>query len=287
MAKTVENVIYEGFELAKNNYVEFLVQYLLFTALFAVIIILGVILLLVMGLLGGISTGSLGGTVVPIIFVALMVIAAIFLVQPLWVGSYYAIALRLVRVEKISVLESIRQAQRKYVPLLWTMALETLIFVVVDAVIFLPLLLPAKNLLMAASASGFTSSAVLHQFLLLIGVGIFAIIAFSIATLILAPLLYEAVPLVMLEDVGGVAAIKESVGMGRKNFWNIIWLLAVFGIALFVISFVQGLATAIFGLFGAVGASLGGLAVALLVGAFVNAWLYVLPVIFYKDFVRA
>lgn len=284
MAKSIDNVLSEGFRLVQKNYLKFLELYLLFIAIFAVIgFVAGILLVVLMA--GGSLTGVMGTGLASLVFIVVVVLAVVFLVEPLWIGSYYAIALQYLKGEAISVFGAVGKARQKYVQLLWTMALETLVFVVVDVLIFSPLFGPASTLFAAVSSSGsWSSAAATHALLSLFAFGIVLAIIYLLVTLALAPLLYEAVPLVMLENVRGVNALGESVKMGKSNFWNLVWLIVLFAIIYGLISLGQEAVVLVFGLLGVLAGSIIGVLASLLVGAFVTAWLYVLPIIFYNDF---
>ena len=239
MPKSIDNVIEEGFSMVRGNYLEFLSLYLIFVAFFAIIFVAALAIFLILALGGG--GGSVAGSAM--LFTILLVLAVVFLLEPLWIGSYYAVAVQSASGRKISVWGAIGMARDKYVKLLWTMAIETLIFIAVDAVIFSPLVVPAMGFLNAYAASGSVGSAVASAFLPLIGLAIVLVVVYLLVSAALAPLLYEAVPLVMLEGASGVGAIKESIEMGRSNFWNIIWLVVLFGIIYGAVVFAQNLVT--------------------------------------------
>ena len=288
MDNAAERVISEGFGLVRKNYLEFLKLYLLFAALFGMIILAAVVLFFVYVAGGGLLPGGVSGVAQasgPAVLVVVVIVAAIFLVEPLWIGSYYAMALQYLKGGSMSALGAVKMARRRYVQLLWTMALETLIFVAVDVLIFSPLLAPASGLLDAYSSSGsLGSQATGSAFLVLLGWGVALTVLFLLVALALAPLLYEAVPLVMLEDASGINAVRKSVRMGRSNFWNIAWLIAFFAIIYGLIVAGQDAVIFVLSFLGMLAGSVVGLVVWLLVSAFITAWFYALPVIFYEDY---
>jgi hypothetical protein len=288
MTKTIENVISEGFELVRKNYLKFLSLYILFVVILSIIILVAVVFAVLFIFGSGLNLNNISGigsALGPIVFLLIVVLAIMFIVEPLWIGSYYAMALQYLNGGTISVFDAIGKARQKYVPLLWTMALETLIFVVIDVLIFSPLVVPAASFFHVLTASSSLSgSAVIRAGIPLLLLGIVMAIVFLLVTLVLAPLLYEAVPLVMLENVRGVKAIKESIDIGRKTFWNLIWLFVLFGIVYGLIELGQGMVTFVLNLLGLLAGSILGIIISLFVGAFVTAWLYVLPIIFYRDF---
>ena len=129
-----------------------------------------------------------------------------------------------------------------------------------------------------------STPAVTHALIILFGMGFVVMIMFLIVVLALAPLMYEAVPLVMLENVSGTKAIRESITIGKSNFRNLVWLFVLLGIIYGLITVGQGIVSLIFNLLGAIAGSILGLILSLAVGAFITAWLYVLPIVFYNDF---
>ena len=284
MPKRIDNVIEEGFSMVKGNYLEFLSLYLIFVALFAIIFVAALAIFLAVAVGGGWSGTNAAGSAM--LFIILLVLGVIFLLEPLWIGSYYAIAVQNMSGRRVSAWDAISMAKDRYVKLLWTMALETLVFIAVDAVIFSPLAVPSIGFINAYAASGSMSNAVGSSLLPLIGLAIVLIIVYLLASAALAPLLYEAVPLVMLEGVSGVGAVKESIEIGRGNFWNIIWLVVLFGIIYGAVVFAQNLVAFAMQVLGHLAGSILALIISFLVGAFLTAWFYVLPIIFYNDFLR-
>ena len=115
--------------------------------------------------------------------------------------------------------------------------------------------------------------------------GVLILIAALIATFILMPLLYEAVPLVLLEGLGGVDAVRRSIALGRKNFWKIVWLLTVFWFVVGMIYVGEWIVAAIFGLLSPLIGAIISIVLSLAVGALVAAWSYALQIVFYKEFI--
>ena len=143
MAQSVTSVLEDGFELIKKNYIKFLLLYLLIILFFVIIVIVAVILLFALGTFAALQTGSAaplsGSFVVAFVFMIVVLIGVIFLIEPIWLGAYYSMALQGMK-GPISLTYALKQAEKKYVSLLWTSALEALIVVVIDALIFSPLI---------------------------------------------------------------------------------------------------------------------------------------------------
>lgn len=281
MPKSIENTIMDSFELVKENYAKFLLVYLVIAAI-SVLVLLVLVALFVLGFGGSIAIGNLA----PLVGVILFGIAVLFLISPFWAGIYYSLALQGLEGSRISVYEAIGLAKKKYVELLLTSILQMAIFVVVDAVIFSPLVPPILALLHAAGGSaGLGLSSMIGQLLKLMVEGMIVFVAFLVAMFILMPLLYEAVPLVLLEDLSGTAAIKRSVEIGKGSFWKLVWLFTVFWFAVGIVYVGEWIVTAIFGVLGQVLGVVAGIVLSVAVGALVAAWSYILPVVFYKEFV--
>ena len=272
MAKTVENVIEEGFELVKKNYASFVELYVLFILIFFAIGFIGILAFLIVG--GGAlaaPAGTSNGDAI-IFFICTIIVVAL-LIEPVWIGAYYAIALQYLRGGRISVMDAVGAASAKYLQLLWTMVLETFIFLVADIIILSPLIVPLTSVFNSYQATGSLTTALESSGPSLIGIGLVVAIMYLVVSIALAPLLYESVPLVMLEGVSGVKAIKESIEMGKQNFWKIIWLLVIMVIIYLLIEFAQGILVGLVNAINALAGSVVSLIVTILVGAFISAWL--------------
>jgi hypothetical protein len=286
MAASVGGVLEEGFALIGKNYIKFLLLYLFIILIFVVIIFAALLLIVILGLLTAAATGALTALVV---FFVVVLVGVVLLIEPLWLGAYYSMALQGLKGE-ISIAYAIKQAVQRYIPLLWTIALEALIVIVIDALIFSPLILPALGLLHSLPASGTTSmasiEALLKNSLVLIGIAIILVLVYLLVSAILAPILYEAVPLVMLENVSGVKAIKESISIGRSQFWNLLLIIIAITMIYFGLGFVAGILGDFLIFLNQIAGSILYIVIAVLLSAFMAAWVNALPIIFYKDYME-
>ncbi len=103
-----------------------------------------------------------------------------------------------------------------------------------------------------------------------------------IVGLVLSILLFEANSMVIIEGKEPIAAIQRSIEIGKDNFWSMLGMLIVFGIAVGIISVVVIL---VFSLAGAV-ASAAGISGAVILGVlivflFIEPLGYMLPATFY------
>lgn len=281
MPKSVENAIMDSFELVKDNYAKFLLIYLVMAAVSAVILLIFVVIVL-LGLGGSITLRS----VAPLVGTVLIGIIILFLTSPVWTGIYYSMVLQELGSRRVSIFDAVGAAKKTYAGLLLTLFLQTVVYLVVYAIIFSPLVRPVLALINGSGgASGAGLSALAGPILKLLLIGVLVFVGFLVATFILMPLLYEAVPLVMLENLGGLDAIKRSVDIGRKNFWKLVWLITVFWFAVGIVYFAEWIVAAIFGVLGHAVGVIASVALSLLVAAFVVAWSYALQIVFYKEFI--
>lgn len=286
MAKSVARVLEEGFELIRKNYIKFLLMYLLILLFFVIITIVAAIIIFALGVSSGPASPN-GTFVAAFIFFLVVLMGVVFLIEPIWLGTYYSMALQGLKGD-ISLTYALNQAVQKYIPLLWTFALEALIFVVIDALIFSPLVIPALGLIHAYSVTGSASStAVTAAIASLLGIGLLLVLVYLIVSAILAPILYEAVPLVMLEGVSGIKAIRESIDMGEKNFWSILFLIVGIALIYFGINIVLSVLVDAVTILNQIAGSLLNIAITILLGAFIGAWVNALPIIFYKDYLSS
>ena len=109
-------------------------------------------------------------------------------------------------------------------------------------------------------------------------------LVYLVVTAVLAPILYEAVPLVMLEGVSGIKAVKESIDIGKKNFWSILLLIIAIGLITFGINFIAGILVDVVSFVNHIAGSLLDLIISIILGSFIAAWTNALPIIFYKDY---
>ena len=280
MPKSVENTIMDSFELVKENYAKFLLVYL-------VMIVVSILVLLVFAafiLLGAGGSAVLGSTA-PILGAVLLGIIVLFLVSPIWVGTYYSMALQGLGNKRISIYDAIGTTKKRYVDLLLVIFLQIIIYVIVYAIIFYPIIGPVLAFVHGYGGLVAGGSPVLGSLLKLAVLGVLILIAALIATFILMPLLYEAVPLVLLEGLGGVDAVRRSIALGRKNFWKIVWLLTVFWFVVGMIYVGEWIVAAIFGLLSPLIGAIISIVLSLAVGALVAAWSYALQIVFYKEFI--
>ena len=281
MPKSVENAIMDSFELVKDNYAKFLLIYLVMAAVSAIILLIFVVVVL-LGLGGSVTLRS----VAPLAGAVLIGIIILFLISPIWTGVYYSMALQALGSRRASVFDAVGAAKKNYAGLLLTMFLQTIIYLVIYAIIFSPLVKPVLAVVRGfGGVGGAGLSALAGPILKLLLIGVLVLVGFLVATFILMPLLYEAVPLVMLENLGSVEAIKRSVELGKGNFWKLVWLVTVFWFAVGMAYFAEWIVAAIFGVLGHAIGVIASVALSLLVAAFVVAWSYALQIVFYKEFI--
>lgn len=279
---SASGVLWESFELVKKNYTKFLLLTLLMFVFVIVIVGVGALALIL-----SLSSQPLSVLNFPLfIFLAVVIIGIIFFVEPIWIGSYYSMALQSLKGD-VSLSYAIKQAKDKYVALLSTFAIEALVFIIIDTLIFSPLLPSLPSVLRSFSFNGGLSSPTTllsGPLLSFFGLAILLVLIYMVVTAILAPLLFEAVPLVMLEGTSGTKAIKESIDIGRKRFWSILSLVILSSIFLILISFAGSIISTVVSLLNTIAGSLLNLIISFLISAFVVAWVSYLPVIFYRDY---
>ncbi len=278
-------VFEESFELVKKNYVKFLELYIIVTFILFVAILLALFLAIGLGLFASIaasgSSSSGIGAGLTVFLIVVLIIA--FLTEPIFIGAYYSMALQALK-GKISVTYALNQAVSKYVQLLWTLFLESLVFIVIDVIIFSPLLFALPGFISASSSYVVGSGPAPAGVLSFVGLLIMVVILYFIVTVLLSPLFFEAVPLVMIEGTDGTKAIRESIKIGETRFWSVLGLIVLMVIVAFMIGLAQG---AIVGVANLANKFLGttvDFVLGLLVGSFVGGWTSTLPIIFYRDF---
>ena len=279
MPKSVENAIVDSFDLVKENYLKFLVIYLLIGAVSVVVVLVFAVIVL-LGLAGGLALGNIG-LIIGAIGVGLIVL---LFMAPLWAGTYYSMVFQGLDAKRVSIFDAFGAARGRYFSLLLTMFLQIVIYIVVFGVILSPLAGPVLALINNGSGTS-VASALAGQLLKLLLIGTLVFVGLLIASLVLVPLLYEATALVMIEGLGGVDAIKRSIEIGRENFWKIVWLMIVFGFAIGMIYVGEWIVAAIFGVMGHVLGAVVGAVISVLVASFVAAWSYALQIVFYREFV--
>ena len=277
--KSVENVIVDSFELVKENYPKFILIYLLIGAV-SVVVVLVFAALVLLGFAGGLALGNIE-LIVGTVVVGLIIL---FLMAPLWAGAYYSMVLQELDSKRVSIFDAIGTAKASYLNLLLTMFLQGVIYLVVFGAILLPLVWPVLALINNGVGTSI-SQALAGQLLRLLLIGILVFVGLLIAALVLVPLLYEATALVVLEGLNGVDAVRRSIEIGRENFWKIVWLMTVFGLAVGMIYVVEWIVAAVFGVIGQVLGVVVGAVLSVLVASFVAAWTYALQIVFYREFV--
>ena len=280
---SIINVFEEGFELVRKNYFKFLILYAMIYCFILILLFVAVLIAFVLG----VFLIPVGANIIAIMAFLLILLGIVLLVEPIWVGSYYSMALQGLG-GGVSVTYAIREAVRKYVPLLWTIALEALVFVVIDAIIFSPLLFVFPGFISSLNAnvsSGAANGSSLSGTVLsFFGLSLLLVLVYLVVTAVLTPLLFEAVPLVMLESTGGVKAIRESVDIGEKHFWNILSLIVLLILFIFAIEFVGGIMVVLVSFVNNIAGVVVNLIVSFFLGAFVGAWSNSLPIVYYRDF---
>ena len=148
---------------------------------------------------------------------------------------------------KISLVKSFKVGKKRFIPLFGTYVLAFVILL-----FFNLLLIP------------------------LIFLGIWGILLFLILIIFLnsiAFILYFEIPaVVVLENSSGISAIKKSVEIGRKNFWSLVFVI-------FLTFFIVGIVNSSLSQIPFVG-----LIVSLIGSLFLNAWIYMIPAVFYLEF---
>ena len=279
MPKSVENAVMDSFEVVKDNYLKFLLIYL-FMGVVSVVVVLVFAVIVFLGLSGGLSLGNIW--LIAVTVAAGLII--LLLMSPLWAGAYYSMVLQGLGAKRVSIFDALGAARRRYSSLLLVMFLQMVIYLVIFGAILSPLIGPVFGL-MKVSGSTSIASAIAGQILKLLLIGTLVFVGLLIGALVLVPLLYEATALVMIEDLGGVDAIRRSIEIGRENFWKIVWLMTVFGLVVGMIYVVEWIVTAAFGVTGPVLGVVVGAVLSVLVASFIAAWSYALQIVFYREFV--
>ncbi len=283
MPASVRSVLEESAHLVQENYVDLVILYVFGTIAFAILFVIFFIIAFFFGILAQLVAGGPG---FPVAFaiVFLLIFSMVLLIEPLWLGAYYSLAIQSLK-GKASLKVAIEQAMGKYTELFWTMLLEAAVVIVIDLIIFSPLVVPASILLNTIHTAGIFNYPFLLAFLGLLASALILFIVFTTVNAALAPLLFEAIPLVMLEGISGTKAMKESIDIGRKHYKSLIGLVAGAWLVFFVVQVAGGIATFVLGI---IHPLLGGLVqfvFSLLISSFLFGWLSFLPVLFYKYYI--
>ncbi len=213
-----------------------------------------------------------------ILAAVLLLVIALF-IQPMFVGMIIEAGFQSASRKYISLNEAFDKAKSRYVKLVWTNFLVSVIEILgaLAVVILLVIILLAG-----------INSTVLALFLL-----ISAVIAIAYAVLA-AILLYLAMPAVMAENKSGIAALRISYNITRKDKAGIFAIFVVVGIISFLASTIIG------NIMGALGsktiflfptaASIAIFAISvfilLLINGFVYSWLLVTSALMYLSYKR-
>lgn len=283
MPASVKSILEESARLVRENYVDLVVLYVFGTLAFAILFVIFFVFAFFFGILAQLIAGGSG---FPFAFaiVFLLIFSMVLLIEPIWLGAYYSLAIQSLN-GKASLKVAIEQAMSKYSELFWTMLFEAVIIVIIDLIIFSPLVVPASILLKTFHAIGIFNYTFLLAFLGLLASALILFIIFTMVNAALAPLFFEAVPLVLLKGISGVGAIEESVEIGRKHYKSLIGLVAGAWLVFFIVQVAGGIATFALGI---IHPLLGGIVqfiFSLLISSFLYGWLSFIPVLFYKYYI--
>lgn len=300
----VLDVFWESLALVKDNYLKVLALNILLFIVFGVIGVVIAAVAFSVGLAGALGTigmvhslspGMLATVVKPfVIFLIIICIAALF-VTPIWIGAYYSLAQQALSKKQISVIYALRQAMARYWKLLLTDIMQSAITLVVLALISAPLAFSVLSVMAGVFSGGGAATANSLVARIAASAGNYALtlmllffVTFIVAaavSFILSVLLFEALPLVMLKNMRGVTAIKGSIGIGKKNFWDIAGLLVVVGLFDFAIWTALHIALGVLGLISPTAAAFSYLLLAVLLEAFIVGVFGFVPIVFYKRYV--
>jgi hypothetical protein len=232
--KSAQDIIMESFEIVKDNYLRFILLTFIYLIVVFIIAALGFLVLFKFGIFGLIQSGSLSNMSPKFIyqiiamFISLSIVALI--VEPIFIGAYYRLAAQCIE-GNASISDAFRQSAKRYLPMLWTCFLQGVIFLALTIIIFSPLIFEGiaafHNYLLTGT---FSRSGLGVSPFLLIALAILTVLVYLILTIFLEIMFYQALPVVMLENIGGIAAIRRSIEICKNNFW-IVFILIVSTIA--------------------------------------------------------
>ncbi|MDE1851298.1 MAG: hypothetical protein KGH69_01240 [Candidatus Micrarchaeota archaeon] len=197
------------------------------------------------------------------------------LVTPLIVGMYIDIADQGCQKKTVSLRKAFEVAKSNYSNMFLLSILVTIIWIVVFAVLGVVFALPA--LMMGAGTGGI---------LLLIVGAIVSIVVLAVLSIYL----YEAYAVVVLERLGPIRAVRRSLQIGRQKLgllFKVLVLTVLVAIG-FVIAdgILVGVVEVVLGLSGHSWLGLGiGQTLNFLFSSAFSAWIIMIPVVFYKEYV--
>lgn len=264
------------------NYPKAILPYLLVELLLTALI-LPIYLWLVPGaaLHAGHAITSILGAVIGIIAISFVV--GIF-ITPLFYGMYTNLEIQKLKKASLSLNTAYNAAKSRYWSLVWAGFLSTLIYLVI-VLLFVVLILAFAVLFAHASlATAVTSS--LGHFANIIGAMILWVILLVACLVIAAVLLFQWVPALMVEKIGGAEAIKRSISIGKRNFWDILGLFVIFYIIVLAVYLVAGLISVPFDLINHTLGTTIQLLLSAVIGSFICPWLVALMTSFYNSYVK-
>ncbi len=296
---SVTDVFSEGLALTRDNYLKVLaLMVLLFVIIAVIAVILGITIFA--GVFASHSLHNISATLISgfvsstIIFIVIITIVSV-LIGPIFSGAYYAIAMQYLKKKELTLSKALAVSKNSYKGLLWTSVIQTVIMIIILAIVFSPLALsvislisnipktmPSSNTI--AEISNIVQSAGIGIIATLLLVLVTAIVAL-IVSFVLSVLFYEAVPLVMLKGKTGISAIKESFRIGRRYFWSIIGLLILFGLFDVAISIIVNVVSAVLIIINPVVGLIGRVVLTVLLEALIVGLSGFLPILFYARYV--
>lgn len=276
---SVVDVYKKSFDILKQN-PKIVLPYI---AYFIAIVVIEVIIFLSVGLLGAASGGAaalLGSGSFVGALALLGIIAA--LLSVLMSGTYLAIAGQGYDSGKVTLGAAFDVSKRRFVPLLG----YTVIVIVIALVILVPFIAVGWSSLrdlgsgfgsvLSSGASGLTASSLTP--LILLGFRVLSLfIIYILVAGIVSIFYYTGTAIIVLDNKGAVEALKQSIGIGRTRFVQIVGLYLlglVIGIC-FAVVYVVLLIIPILGII-----------LAYLLQFFFASWISMIPAVYYLNEIK-
>ncbi len=207
-----------------------------------------------------------------VVFLFLFVV--MLFVNPIIKGFYISSLDQGYKRRKVSLKSALDATTRNYLRLLLTEVLLDLIWFVAIAIIGLVFFAPVV----------FHGLGLATGLLLLLG-----ILVFVVVYILLSIYLYQAYVVVMYEGSKAVDAVKKSIEIGRRHFFDIFAVLVLTAIFLMVfvafdVAIVGGVEFLV-ALGSRAAAVVVGSVLSIILASFFDAWIYMIPAAFYKGYI--
>ena len=211
-------------------------------------------------------------------------------ITPLFYGVYTNVEVQKLTKKKLSLSAAYNATKKSYARLFWAGLANMSIYIAIVAVfagVMIAYLAANSTTLSSLNFTGsaFASSS-LKPAIALIGFFLIWAVLLFVCMVMMAILLFQYVPAVILEGRGAIDSIRRSFEVGRKNFWTILGVLAIYIILVFVIYFVVGLISSPFDLVSKAVGSIVQVVISAVIGSVIYPWYVMLMTSFYDRNVK-